>query len=146
MTRTAQALLSVLVGAAYAPAWLWLLSHFIAATPHLSWLIDLGLRGNAIRITSGAIDLIVNIALALIPAFALVKINENRKIGAALAVIAWICTLSVLTRDNFVANLFKTPSMILLVAAMPIAVFIVGKIIARRPNNSFKPTPLRGAA
>ena len=146
VSRTTQAFLSAAVGVIYAPVWLLLWSQFIRATPHLSWLVDLGLSGNAIRVASNIIDFVVNVVLALAPATALVRFNHNRKFGTLLALIAWIVALAVLTRNGFVQNMLKTPSMLMLIAAIPVAVCIVARIIDRRPNNSFKPTPLRGAA
>ena len=125
MIRAKEAFYSTLIGVIYAPIWLWLWSKFIAATPHLSWLLDLGMPGNVIRVASNAMDLAVNILMALMPAFALVKINGNRTVGTLIALVAWIITLAAITRSGFVADLLKTPSMLLLITAIPIAVWLV---------------------
>jgi hypothetical protein len=117
--------------------------YVAAYDPVPTWLIALGLRGNALFAASCLLDLTINTLLAVPVAFVLVAMLSPGQVW--LYVVLAFCAAFGWLHAAFGASFSWTSFFPLLgIPASALAVSLWRSKPA--PNNSFKPKPLRGSA
>jgi hypothetical protein len=148
MSRPILGVTSVLIGSALALILIWCWAYIAAYNPLPSLLLGTGLRGSVFLAGLAAADFLINLCLCLPAAWALWRlgrkyVRSNTLLAlVAYVVVGWIAVgLPLFSYGAKVVIPY-----ILQLAALPVAVWLVIKFTRDAPNNSFKPTPLRGAA
>jgi hypothetical protein len=126
--------------------WSYIASH----SPLIPWLVDLGLRGQGIRAAAWSIDFMINIALSIPMAFALVKLRP-KKLGLylVLAVVsAFIWSNMGLVGNPYFGQFAGTfvLAWIPQLLALPIAAWLVSLTLNRgTPDHSSKSKSILGS-
>jgi hypothetical protein len=126
-------------------------SHIAIHSPLIAWLMNLGLRGQGIRVAVWSIDFVINIVLSIPIAFALVKLRP-RKLGLYLVLAvasAFIWSNMGLVGNPYFAQFAGTfvlawiPELL----ALPIAAWLVSFALNRgTPDHSLKAKSILGSA
>jgi hypothetical protein len=148
MSRLATAVLSIAVGALLALALIWVWTRIAASNPLPALFAKSGLRGVGFQAAVAATDFLINMVLCLPAALALWLMDPRRAlVNTALAVVACaVCGAIAVGFPMFSYGPIIWVTYLLLVASLPIDVWLLSKLSRNAPNNSFKPKPLRGSA
>ena len=148
MSRIAKFAASILTGVLLAYVLLWCWAYIAANNPLPRLLIREGLSGDGVWLTLTVADFLMNILMCVPAAWALNSMGRALlPINTLLAVVAFTVTSSFLVGLPLQAIGLRVgiPYLLLLVS-LPVAVWLLFWLRRNAPNNSFKPTPLRGAA
>jgi len=126
-------------------------SYIAIHSPLIAWLMDLGLRGQSVRAVAWPIDFMINIALSIPIAFALVGLRP-KKLGLCL-VLAVVPTF-IWSNMTLVGNPYFAQSAGTFVLAwipellaLPIAAWLVSLTLNRgTPDHSSKSKSILGSA
>ena len=148
MSRIATSLIAIAIGVLLTFLLVWCWAHIAAMNPLPTFLAKSGLSGTGFWVVVLAADFLINVALCLSAAWALWRLGAPRIRNHTLLALAsfavanaFMVSLPVLSHAKLIwANY------LLLLAALPAAVWLLSKFVGNAPNKSFKPTPLRGAA
>ena len=148
MKPIAKAFASLFVGAIYAPCLIWLWAQVAGHGLIFDPLYASGLRGDSLRAVTSVTDFFASLVMLLPVALVLRSLGLPRLVfHTALAVFA------LFIASSFIGGLPLWPtSWQVLVgnispyAALCAGVWLLSNFGGHTPNNSFKPTPLRGAA
>ena len=147
MSRIASSVASIVVGIVLALALVWCWAFIAANNPLPGLLIKNGLSGAGFWIVITSTDFIINLILCLPAAWVLRQLGRNIRANTALAVIAFAATGAIVVGlPLFSYELRIGVQYALLLASLPIAVWLLSRLDRRAPNNSFKPKPLRGSS
>ena len=147
MSRIASSAASIVVGIVLALALVWCWAFIAANNPLPALLIKNGLSGTAFWAVITATDFIINVILCLPAALALRKLGHNIRINTALAVASFAITGAVVIGlPLFSYEIRIGVQYALLLASLPVAVWLLSRLDRGALNNSFKPSPLRGSA
>jgi hypothetical protein len=148
MSRLATAVLSIVVGALLALGLIWCWARIAASNPLPTLFANDGLRGIGFQTAVATADFLINLVLCLPAAVALWLIGPRHVVAnTVLAVVACIvCGAIAVGLPVFSYGPIIWITYLLLVVSLPIDVWLLSKLGRNAPNNSFKPTPLRGAA
>ncbi len=116
-----------------------------AHTPVLRWLVDLGLRGSALRVVLFPIDFLTNVVLSLPLAFVLVRLQPRKiLLFLAVAIIPSFVWLNLpLLGNEFFHDLWPSFALAWLhsLFALPVAVWLAGQFAKPgAPNTAMHPT------
>ena len=114
-------------------------SYIAIHSPLIAWLMDLGLRGQSIRAAAWSMDFLINIALSIPIAFALVKLRP-RKLGFYLVLA--VAPAFVWSNMTLVGNAYfaQFASAVVLgwiseLLALPIAAWLVSFTLNRGTSD-----------
>ena len=148
MSRIASMIASILIGILLKVALIWSWAHIAASNPLPDLLIRRGLSGLGLWTVIISVDFLLNVAMCLLPAWLLLRLDpSNIRINTLLAVAAFATAEAVsfgLPLMSYGIQVAIPYTLTLL--SLPTATWLLSKLIRNAPNNSFKPTPLRGAA
>ena len=84
------ATIAVLIGLAHTHLLLWGWGYVGAYSPHLKWLVDLGLRGSTLRLVLLPVDFLISLALSLPAGLALASLRprDRLRLFVALALLS----------------------------------------------------------
>ena len=148
MRSAIKALSAIVVGAIAAPYLIWIWAQVAGRGLIFDPLFSLGLRNASLHVAIASADFLASIVMLLPVALAIRCLGIPHLVlhtgfaalalfAASSAIIGW--PLWPQTWQDFLLNLSPY-------AALCAAVWMCAAITGRPPNNSFKPTPLRGAA
>jgi len=142
-------LLAALIGVVhtYLLIWAWVYIGLHSPLPHL--LASHGFAGASLKGVLFSADLLTNMALCVPAAYLLCKLHPTKLwtylLAALLPGFLWQYRLAF-TDVTLLQNwLLFLPSALLAVLPLPATALVVRRLVADAPNNSLKPTPLRGA-
>ena len=148
MSQKISAIIAVAIGAASAILLTWCWAYIAAMNPLPGLLIDNGLTGTGFWIVIAATDFLINVVLFLPAAWALWRLGaQHTRINTMLALLSFVITGALtigLPLFSYGARIWVTYA--LLLASLPVAVWLLSRFIDNAPNNSFKPNPHRGGA
>jgi len=142
--------IAALIGAAHTYLIVWVWAYIVQYTPLPNWLVSNGLTSTAFKAVLFPTDFLINMVLCLPAACILCKLRPAKLwiylVAALLPGFLWQYRL-VLTDMALLQDwLMFVPGMLLAALPLPATALIIRRSIRGTPNNSFKPTPLRGAA
>jgi hypothetical protein len=148
MSRVATAILSIAIGALLALGLIWSWARIAASNPLPMLFAHGGLRGVGFQAAVAITDLLINMVLCLPAALGLWLLGPRHiLVNTLLAVAAcMVCGAIAVGFPVFSYGPIIWITYLLLVASLPIDVWLLSRLGRNAPNNSFKPTPLRGAA
>ena len=148
MSRIATSLIAVAIGALLTLFLTWIWAYIAAMSPIPALFARSGLTGSGFLAAVLASDFLINLVLCVPAAWALLRLGTGRiRVHTALALAsfaiasAFTISMPVLSHATVIWATY-----LLLLAALPVAVWLLSRFTGNAPNNSFKPTPLRGAA
>ena len=139
---------SILIGILLKIALIWCWAYIAASNPLPSLLIRNGLSGLGFWTVIISVDFLLNVAMCLLPAWLLLRLDPiNIRINTLLAVAAFAIAEVVAFGPPLLSYGIQVAiPYALLLLSLPTATWLLSRLIRNAPNNSFKPTPLRGAA
>ncbi len=123
---------------------------FMAAnTPHMFWLIDMGLTGSALQAALYPIDFVVNVLLCIPAAYLICKLRPKRlslyTLLAVIPVFLWRNRLFIIEPERlgqFIPWYSYVPGWITELTIIPLAVLIVHRLTMRSTRTPAKPAPV----
>ena len=148
MSRLATAVLSIAVGTLLALALIWGWARIAASNPLPMLFANGGLRGVSFQAAVAATDFLINMVICLPAALTLWLIGPRHVlVNTTLAMLACaVCGAIAVGFPMFSYGPIIWITYLLLLASLPIDVWLLSKFGRNAPNNSFKPKPLRGSA
>ena len=148
MSRFQKPLIAFIIGGLLAPYLIWCWAKIAGYGLFAEPAIRAGLRGDALYAILTPIDFATSIVLFLPGAWLLWRLHKDSPVKhAAFALIGFFMVSSALVGlPVLTLGLWPVLSIVLTYVALPVAVMLIAWLHRRAPNNSFKPTPLRGAA
>jgi hypothetical protein len=151
LEKTAGSCAAFAIGIAQMYLLLFSWAYVAANSPLPSWLIARGVRGFGLSALLWITDFIISVCFCLPAAYLLLKLRpRNLWWHLTLAVIpAFLWQYRLLLSGQPLALSFTSfvPGMFSQLLMLPTAVFVLSHLATSvRPNNSFKPKPLRGSA
>ncbi|MFC0682964.1 hypothetical protein ACFFGH_34480 [Lysobacter korlensis] len=148
MSRISSGISSLFVGAALAAFFAWCWAYIAAYSPLPSLVLGSGLRGAGFSAAITAADFLVSVGLCVPGAWLLMRLGREQTRTNTLLAVAAFAAVAALTMGLpvFSHGALVVAQYALQLAALPAAVLLLAGSHRSAPNNSSKPTPLRGAA
>ncbi|SDQ85841.1 hypothetical protein [Pseudoxanthomonas sp. CF125] len=148
MSRKVSAIIAIAIGGGLALLLTWCWAYIAAMNPLPSLLAKSGLRGAGFWTVIASTDFLINVILCLPAAWALWRLGARHiQANTLLALVSFAIAGAVTVGlPAFSYGLLIWITYLLLLASLPVAVWMLSKFIGNAPDNSFKPKPLRGSA
>lgn len=142
--------LATLIGAIHAYLLTWAWAYIALCTPLPHWLISHGFTGTSFRGVLFSTDFLINMLLCVPAAYLLCKLRPDKLwtylVAAILPGVLWEYRLAFVDITLFSNWKLFLPGVIHAVLPLPVTAMLIRRFVMGAPNNSFRPTPLRGAA
>ena len=144
MARIASSLFSIAVGVLYTFFLLWTWSYVSLNNPLPALAIKSGLTGSGLLVGFVLQDFLITLLLSLPAAWFLHRLGRSLWVNTAIASVAFAVTSALVAGLPLLSYAQAAVQYALLLASLPVAVWLLSKLSRNAPNNSFKPSPLRG--
>lgn len=150
-TLPTSTLAALLIGLAQGYFLVFCWGYIAAYTPLPQWLMDVGLRDEALGAVIFSVDVLISVVLSLLAAFVLVKLRPGKLwLYLLLAVLPGFIWQKLGVIDNALPGQFPAsfvPGWLTPLLALPVAACVVSYMLNRGvPDNSFNPRSPGGSA
>ena len=144
MTRIGTQFLAIVLGVLHTFFLFWAWSYVALNNPLPGLAIKTGLTGTGLLVGSVLQDFLITLLLSLPAAWLLHRLGRNPVVNTLLASITFAVTSAFVAGLPLLSFPHAAIQYALLLASLPVAVWVLSKLQRGAPNNSFKPSPLRG--